>query len=158
MKDFKGFYNEHRDKLFSYLMRLTGDYYLSNDILQESFTRYLEHYGRHTRNVSLLYTIARNALTDHFRRSKSDYYQVEDPEDIKTNQEHTLMIRQEYRQVLAGIQKLDSDERDILALTLSGELSYREIASIVGISQGNVKVKVHRARMKLREILGKRSS
>ena len=158
MKDFKRFYSEHRENLFSYLMRLTGDYYLSNDILQESFTRCLEHYGSHTRNVSLLYTIARNALIDHFRRSKSDYYQVEDPEDMTNNQEYALMVRQEYRQVLAGIQKLDSDERDILALTLSGELSYREIASIVGISQGNVKVKVHRARMKLRDILGKRSS
>ena len=158
MKDFKGFYNEHRENLFSYLMRLTGDYYLSNDILQESFTRCLEYYGSQTRNVSLLYKIARNALIDHFRRSKRDFYQVDDPEDLKNNQEHALMIRQEYLQVLAGMEKLDRDERDILALTLSGELNYREIASIVGISQGNVKVKVHRARMKLREILGKRSS
>jgi RNA polymerase sigma-70 factor (ECF subfamily) len=158
MKDFKGFYNEHRENLFSYLMRLTGDYFLSSDILQESFTRCLEHYGRHTRSVSLLYTIARNTLTDHFRRSKRVYHQTEDPEDVKKNQEHDLMIRQEYRQVLEGIQKLKRDERDILALTLSGELSYGEIARIVGISQGNVKVKVHRARTKLREILRKRSS
>ncbi len=158
MKDFKSFYNEHREKLFSYLMRLTGDYYLSNDILQESFTRCLEHYGSHTRNVSLLYTIARNSLTDHFRRSRKDFSRDEDPEDMTNNQEHALMIRQEYRQVLAGIQKLNKDERDILALTLSGELNYRDIASIVGISQGNVKVKVHRARMKLREVLRKRSS
>ncbi len=158
MKDFKGFYSEHRENLFSYLLRLTGDYYLSNDILQESFTRCLEHYGSNTRNVSLLYTIARNILSDHFRRSRRDYHQVEDSEDMTNNQEHLLMVRQEYRQVLAGMQKLNKDERDILSLTLTGELSYREIASLVGISQGNVKVKVHRARVKLREILGRRSS
>ena len=158
MKDFKGFYNEHRENLFSYLMRQSGDYYLSNDILQESFTRFLEHYGRHTRNVSLLYTIARNILTDHFRRSGRDYHRDEDLEDMTNNQEHLLMVRQEYRQVMESMQKLNRDERDILALTLSGELSYKEIASIVGISQGNVKVKVHRARTKLREILRKRSS
>ena len=158
MKDFKGFYNEHRENLFSYLMRLTGDYYLSNDILQESFTRCLEHYGSRTRNVSLLYTIARNTLFDHFRRSRRDYHQVENLEDTTNNQEHALMVREEYRQVLAGMQKLDKDERDILALTLSGELTYKEIASILSISQGNVKVKVHRARTKLREILRKRSS
>ena len=158
MKDFEGFYNEHRENLFSYLMRLTGDYYLSNDILQESFTRCLEHYGSHTRKVSLLYTIARNTLSDHFRRARRDYHRVEDPEDMTNNQEHLLMVRQEYRLVMAGMRKLNRDERDILALTLSGELSYKEIASIVGISQGNVKVKVHRARTKLREILRKRSS
>lgn len=158
MKDFKGFYNEHRENLFSYLMRLSGDYYLSNDILQESFTRCLEHYGSHTRSVSLLYTIARNTLSDHYRRTRRDYHRVEDPEDMTNNQEHLLMVRQEYRLVLAGMQKLNRDERDILALTLSGELNYKEIASIVGISQGNVKVKVHRARTKLREILRKGSS
>jgi len=158
MKDFKDFYNEHRENLFSYLMRRTGDYYLSSDIMQESFARCLEYYGSSTRNVSLLYTIARNALVDHFRRSKKDYHQVEDPEDTTNNQEHNLMVRQEYRQVLAGMEKLNKDEREILALTLSGELSYREIASIVGISKGNVKVRVHRVRMKLREILRKRSS
>ena len=74
------------------------------------------------------------------------------------SQEDALMVRQEYRQVLAAMQKLSEDERDILALTLSDELSYKEIASIVGISPGNVKVRVHRARMKLRQVLGKRSS
>jgi RNA polymerase sigma-70 factor (ECF subfamily) len=158
MTDFKRFYNEHRENLFSYLMRLTGDYYLSSDILQESFTRCLEHYGSQTRSVSLLYTIARNTLTDHFRRSRRNGHQVEDPEDMTNSQEDVLMVRQEYRQVLAGMQKLSKDERDILALTLSEELSYKEIASIVGISPGNVKVKVHRARMKLRQVLGKRSS
>lgn len=158
MDDFEGFYNEHREKLFSYLMRVIGDYFLSSDILQESFTRYLEHYRSHTRNVSLLYKIARNTLIDHFRRSKRDDCRIEDPKDRTNDQEHLLMVRQEYRQVLAGMQKLKKDERDILALTLSGELSYMEIASIVGISQGNVKVRVHRARMKLREILQKRSS
>ena len=73
MNNFKGFYEEHREKLVSYLMRVTGDCYLSNDISQESFTRYLEHYGNHTKNVSLLYTIARNTLLDHFRRAKKDY-------------------------------------------------------------------------------------
>jgi RNA polymerase sigma-70 factor (ECF subfamily) len=157
MSNFKGFYEEHREKLVSYLLRVTGDYYLSNDISQESFTRYLEHYGNHTKNVSLLYTIARNTLLDHFRRAKKDHHQAEDPEDIMNSQEHTLIVRQEYRQVLTGMQKLDKDERDILAMTLSGDLAYKDIASIVGISPGNVKVKVHRARMKLKVILGKRN-
>jgi RNA polymerase sigma-70 factor (ECF subfamily) len=40
-----------------------------------------------------------------------------------------------------------------LALAVSGVLSYRKIASIAGISEANVKVKVHRARLKLKKIL-----
>ena len=49
-------------------MRSTGDYYLSGDILQESFTRYLEKYGEEEPNPALLYTIARNAVVDGHRR------------------------------------------------------------------------------------------
>ena len=49
--------------------------------------------------------------------------------------------------------KLETDEREILALVLTEELKYREIASIMGINEGNVKIKVHRARLKLKEIL-----
>jgi RNA polymerase sigma-70 factor (ECF subfamily) len=51
------------------------------------------------------------------------------------------------------MQTLKTDERDILALTVSSQLSYREISSIVGISESNVKVKVHRARAKLRQFI-----
>ena len=52
-----------------------------------------------------------------------------------------------------ALQKLDDDERDILSLILSSDLSYREIATIAGISEANVKVKVHRARIKLKKML-----
>jgi len=51
------------------------------------------------------------------------------------------------------MQKLKKDQRDLLALTVSSDLSYREIANIFGISETNVKVKVHRARTLLKEFL-----
>ncbi len=63
------------------------------------------------------------------------------------------MVRSEYRRVLSAMQSLDEDEREILALAAGEDLTYREIASLVGISEVSVKVKVHRARLKLREKL-----
>jgi RNA polymerase sigma-70 factor (ECF subfamily) len=63
------------------------------------------------------------------------------------------MIKQEYRQVIGAMQKLEKNERDILALAISDGLSYRDIAAIVDISVENVKVKVHRTRLKLKRIL-----
>ena len=147
------FYKEHKDRLFAYLMRMTGDYYLSSDIMQESFTRYLEHYGNQAESVSLLYTIARNTLADHGRKQGRTTQLDSDQEDSSSDQEHALMVREEYRQVLGAIQRLKKDEREILALAVSGVLSYREIASIAGTTEANVKVKVHRARLKLKKIL-----
>ena len=45
VRQFREFYNKHKDRFFAYLMRSTGDYYLASDIMQDSFTRYLERYG-----------------------------------------------------------------------------------------------------------------
>jgi RNA polymerase sigma-70 factor (ECF subfamily) len=45
VKKFCEFYHKYKNKLFAYLMRNSGDYDLAGDIIQESFTRYLEKYG-----------------------------------------------------------------------------------------------------------------
>ena len=157
MDGYTGFYKEHKDKLFAYLMRMTRDYHLSTDIMQESFTRYLEHYEQKAQSLPLLYTIARNLVFDRSRRQGSTVQLGEDQDDCSDDSsidhERVLMVRQEYRRVLSAMHQLEKDERDILALVATSELSYREIAFLAGISEANVKVKVHRARLRLRKIL-----
>jgi RNA polymerase sigma-70 factor, ECF subfamily len=145
-------YKNHKDKLFAYLMRMTGDYHLSSDIMQESFTRYFEHYGQEE-TPSLLYTIARNTFFDHIRREKRNALVENRQDESYVDHERVLIVREEYRRVLSALQKLGEDERDILSLILSSDLSYREIATIAGVSEANVKVKVHRARVKLKKML-----
>jgi len=155
MEKFGSFYQDYKKMLFAYLMRMTGDYYLASDIMQESFTRYLERYTGQIPNGALLFTIARNALWDHSRTQGRNARLKDDPIDGAGNQEYGLMVKQEYRQVIAAMQRLKDNERDILALAISDGLSYRDIASIVGISVENVKVKVHRTRLKLKKILNR---
>lgn len=148
------FYQRHREKLFYYLMRMTGDYYLSGDIMQESFARLLKHYGPEVQNVSLLYKIARNAVLDHIRKNKR-ILEIEKDEcrDCSVDFEKLLMVREEYRKVITAMQKLGTDEKEVMALVADGNFSYREIAQLTGVSEVNVRVKVHRARLRLREIL-----
>ena len=153
MEKLGSFYRDNKRTLFAYLMRMTGDYYLAGDIMQESFTRFLERYEGQAPKTSLLFTIARNALFDHSRNRKRNVHLEEDPIDGSGSQEYDLMIKQEYRQVIGAMQKLEKNERDILALAISDGLSYRDIAAIVDISVENVKVKVHRTRLKLKKIL-----
>jgi len=123
------FYENHKGKIFSYLMRMTaGDYDLSRDIMQESYTRHLEHYGQKNQSLSLLYTIARNAFIDHERRMRGREPVREEYSDDSGNQEHSFIVREEYRRVLSGFRGLGKDEKDILTLVVSGDLSYRQIA------------------------------
>ncbi len=150
---YKSFYNGCKRKLFGYLLKVTGDYYLSADLMQESFTRYLERYGDDEPNESLLFRIARNLMSDHFRRKSRQVSLPEQEVPANTNHEHHLMVREQYRIVLAAMQKLDHPQREILALVAEGAMSYRQIAILLGISEANVKVKVHRARLRLRKYL-----
>jgi RNA polymerase sigma-70 factor (ECF subfamily) len=151
---FKDFYNRQRQKFFGYLVRRAGDYHLACDIMQESFTRLYEKYTAEHFTPQLLYTIGRNLVLDALRQRKHDPSGMADVEQSDDGQEHYLMVREEYRQVLVAMRHLEDDERDLLSLVVSSELSYRELADIIGISEANIKVKVHRARKKLRAYLG----
>jgi len=154
MDKFSAFYQAHRKKLFYYLMRMTGDYYLSGDVMQESFARLLKHYGPEAQSVSLLYTIAHNALLDHVRKNgRNTELEGDGRRDHAMDPEHLLMVRQEYRKVIAAMQQLETNERELMALVADGDFSYHEIAQITEISEGNVRVKVHRARLKLKQFL-----
>jgi RNA polymerase sigma-70 factor (ECF subfamily) len=134
-------------------MRSTGDYYTAGDILQESFTRYLEKYGEDGQNPALLYTIARNAVVDGHRRQGRDTALLDAQDQSRPNPETQMLVREDYRRVLAGMQELEPEEREILALVVSSGLPYREIARIAGTSEANVKVRVHRARVKLKKMM-----
>ncbi len=153
MNRFKSFYNGHRDRLFAYLLKMTGDYQVAADLMQESFTRYMERYKDGEPSTSLLFTIGRNLIIDHSRRQGGAVPYEEDRNDSGVDQERMLMVREEYRRVLAAMQELTPADRDILSLVVSSGLSYRKIAEIAGISEANLKVRIHRSRLKLRKHL-----
>ena len=126
---------------------------MSSDILQESFTRYLEKYGKEELSTTLLYTIARNAVIDGYRKRAKEAPPQEEPENPHSNPEMHMVVREDYRRVLVAMQKLAPEERDILSLAVSSDLTYREIARVTGTSEGNIKVRVHRARVKLKKMM-----
>jgi len=152
---YQQFYEEHKNRLFSYLLYMCGDYETSRDIMQESFTRHFQHYrDRALSSPALLFTIARNALIDHHRPWKKhatlELDQV--PAEITNDTEQKFLIREQYRRVKEAVDTLPESEREILSLAVGG-LAYKEIAFILGLSEANIKVKIHRARTKLREML-----
>jgi RNA polymerase sigma-70 factor (ECF subfamily) len=68
-------------------------------------------------------------------------------------QEERYIAKEESDTILAALARLGDDERDILALIVSSGLCYQEIADIRQCSVANIKVKVHRARQKLKKLL-----
>ena len=150
---YRMFYNENKDRLFAYLLRMTGDYHLACDLVHESFVRYLGRYGNNSDSRPLLYTIAHNAAIDAMRKQKPESLDEGSHEDPQKNPEQQMIDRQAFESMQAAINKLSPPDRELISLVATADLSYREIGNVLNISESNVKVKVHRARTKLREIL-----
>ncbi len=147
------FYRKNKNRLFSYLFRLTGERQLAWDLMQESFTRYLARYGSTCPNGSLLYAIARNAALDMFRQRGRTQEVESEPASAWETPEHHLIQKQSCDRVLEAMERLEAHDRKLLAMVVANELSYRDIGLLLDISEGNVKVRVHRARMALKKIL-----
>jgi RNA polymerase sigma-70 factor (ECF subfamily) len=61
--------------------------------------------------------------------------------------------REELATTLAALQQLREEDREVLSMTTFDELPQAEIAAALGVSVSTIKVRVHRARMRLHEIL-----
>jgi RNA polymerase sigma-70 factor (ECF subfamily) len=147
------FYTEYKGRVFAYLLRLTGNYHLSSDLTQESFTRYLSRYGRSGSNGALLYTIARNAALDALRKHGEESLRGDDEVSPAADPERQLIHKEEVDRMIAAIQKLNPIDRELVSLLATEAFSYKEIGKLLNISEANVKVKVHRARLRLKAIL-----
>ena len=153
MDDYGHFYRQNRERVFAYLLRLTGDVQLAGDLTQESFTRCLSRYGRNGNNRALIYTIARNAALDAVRKRREEALSGQEEIAAAGDPESQIIEKQGLNRMLAAIGKLNPVDRELIALLATETFSYREIGRLLKISEGNVKVKVHRARMRLKAIL-----
>ena len=153
MENCERLYRDNRERVLRFLLHLTGDVELARDLVQETFARYLSRYGRDSEQPGLLFTIARNAGLDALRRRRTSPLPERETADPRRDPEHQLIDRQELDRVLAAIRRLDDTDRQLVAFLATGTFSYREIGRLLDLSETNVKVRVHRARLKLKALM-----
>jgi RNA polymerase sigma-70 factor (ECF subfamily) len=153
LNKFQKFYQQTRTRFYHYLLRMTNDIDLAGDIFQESYMRYWERYARREPSAGLLFTIGRNAIFDHYRKRKHTMCYEDRCEDKRPDQETVLIGKESCQRVLTAMSTLPPLDREVLSLAVDSGFAYSEIARITDLSVGNVKMKVHRARQKLRRIL-----
>lgn len=102
-----------------------------------------------------LYRIALNTAIASYRKEKPTIDYVETlPEFVEEPQNEELILRQE--RLLTAMKQLSESEKAIIALYLD-DLSYLQIAEILGISENNVGVKINRIKTKIQQLLAKES-
>jgi RNA polymerase sigma factor (sigma-70 family) len=126
---------------------------LASSVFERALSRLDQFDSRKAQIQTWLFAIARNISINHWKAEKETFSLDEDlPQNDMPLEE--LTIRAEDKEhVLRAIQLLDNRCREVIALKFSGELSNREIAQLIGISEGNVGVLLYRSLAKLRKEL-----
>lgn len=150
-------FERHHKALFNFLVHMSGNHHLAEDLVQDVFFRMLRY--RHTYDdghpfTAWMYRIARNAQTDHVRKhhGDEDLANMNEPASSVPGVDEQLRRAQESRLLRRALDRLPEDKREILILSRFQNLKYDEIAAVLGCEVGTVKVRIYRATKALGEI------
>jgi len=158
-------------RLFRVILRIVSDENEAESILQETFLqtyKRLDTFRREAKVTTWIYAIGINLARASLRKSRRyDAMAEEDIERLQPafangtyserystwNPQKITELSERKRLVHAAIEKLPPDYRTVVTLRDIEELSTTEVAQILDISDGAVRVRLHRARQALRKLL-----
>lgn len=160
--DFSDLYERHARDVHRFALFLCGNHALAEDLTAETFVRALVTRGdlRLDTVRAYLLAITRNLYRDTLRRETRlvPLSEAPDAPDRSPGPQAAVEGRLRLGAVLGAVQQLPPAEREALVLAIDRDLSHERIAAILGCSVPAVKVRVHRARVRLRAILDKEHS
>jgi RNA polymerase sigma-70 factor (ECF subfamily) len=164
--EFWEIYDQYYVKVRGFILALVKDPWTADDLIQETFLRVQQNLGTlkdSSKLSSWIFRIAYNLCQDHFRQGKAgrrkESTSLEQTEGLEEALIQEGFIQKELEQREMGscvqnqIELLPEPLRAVLVLFDIMECSHQEIADILGITVASVKVRLHRARKKLKPIL-----
>lgn len=150
--DFRDIYTQTARPLWGYLARATASDTLADDLLQETFFRMVRagfqpESEDHARNF--LFKVATNLVRDHYRSPKKDTLPLEHSPAVD-GPGRRVRLRRDVQRVF---EKLKPRERELLWLGHVEQFSHREIAEILGLKPGSIRLLLFRARRKMAALM-----
>ena len=160
---FRSFYDRTARPVWAYLSRATRDNRLADDLLQETYYRFLRARGSYTdegHRRHYLFRIAVNLVRDHYRRPRFDRLPAADePQHPRSASGAEATDRAAQRIDLSrAMARLKPRERDMLWLAYAQGSSHEEIAAALGLKAASIKSLLFRARRRLASLLGRRDA
>jgi RNA polymerase sigma-70 factor, ECF subfamily len=152
---FRGFYGRTAAMVWAYLSRATGDPHASDDLLQETYYRFLRSkvvFENEAHRRHYLFRIAMNLVRDRYRRPRIDTTPLPDESLIEASG-NLATETQQRTDLERAMAQLKPRERDLLWLAYGQGSSHQEIAGSLGLRTGSIKPLLFRARQKLKAIL-----
>jgi len=153
--DFEKLFSDNRDFVFKYLMKLTRDTSLAQELTQETFFRaYMNYAGlRKKEKVSVwLCQIAKNAFFAWYNEHKKiDSLEKTVCNAELNNIEEAFIQKELYEKALVCLHELEEPYKEVFMLSVYGGFSLKDISKIFGKSESWARVTFYRAKQKLLE-------
>ena len=145
---FENLYNSYWAKVFRLCMGYVNDHGAAQDLAQETFITVWQQLSKFRGDSNIgtwIFRIASNICLRHLEKNKK-FQKSELPYDIKA--EETISLEPQLQFLYRCISELPEIDRIIISLELE-DLKQTEIAKIVGLSEVNIRVKIHRIKANL---------
>lgn len=144
----------YADNVFRFILKNMGNREDARDVVQSAFEKlWLNRAGVYMeKSRSYLFTIAYHQMIDHHRKSGRVMLAESLPENAAITEQPQAQIKRILEEALA---RLNDTQRSLVLLKDYEGYSYAEIGDITGLSESQVKVYLHRARLQLRKYLVK---
>ena len=159
-REFRRIYDSAFQILFRVAYRVTNNSEAAEDLCQESFFRLYERnmvFPNPEEAKYWLIRVVKNSALNYAKRKDRERkaYQRAFREDYRKEEtgEGLLVKKETSEEVQSALDKLPENLRMVLILKEYAEMNYKEIGRVLGISEGNVKVRVFRARERLAALL-----
>lgn len=156
-QDFEELMNSCANEVYTYLLARLGNRFDADDVFQSTFSkvrRFLPGFRGEASPTTWVMRIAMNEASS-FRRRKGRELPLIEPEDVLSSS--TLnepgfdpAAAEAAQDITDGMQSLPGDLKDVLYFFFFKELSYEQIAALLGIPVGTVKSRIFRAKRELR--------
>lgn len=159
--DFKKIYDATMQLLFKVAYRVVGDEEAAEDLVHDSLIKMHEkalEFPSIDDAKYWLIRVVKNASLNYAKRKSRErraYEKVLREEKRVTESGETEYLKSDSQhRVLEALEKLPPNLKMVLVLREYAELNYKEIGRVLGITEGNVKVRVFRAREQLSKLIG----
>ena len=151
---------KHKNLVFSIAMKILNNREDAEEIAQDTFLKAfnsLKSFEKKSKFSTWLYRIAYNGAISRKRKKKIDVVEIDDQimfnysaDEISTNV-YKMNESEQMQLIDKALLKLPEDDNLLITLFYRSEHSIEDISYITGLTQTNVKVKLHRIRKKLYE-------
>ncbi len=164
---FETLLNKYKDRVFTYIIMIVKNEDLANDVFQDTFIKVMtslrkKRYEERGSLISWIIRIAHNLIIDHYRKEKrlptvsnddSEYDLFNSSAYSDKNIEDILVKNQIENDVRKLLETLPFEQKQVVLLRLFGDLSFKEISELTGVSINTALGRMRYALINLRKTI-----